>query len=344
MNDNNLVNDMNETEMIERYIYEVIKRVPQKQRKEIKLELAELIEDMKEEGTTEEILMKLGNPAEFAKRYRDENNYVIGPDYYDDYVWIAKIGAFAVAISAIVSAVVRGLTEAEGLKDFIKVFIGEGIGVSVSGAVGFLGMLTIIFVLMERLKIKVDIKPDKEWTPSQLPAVPEKKAMLSRGESIVAIIFYMVLMGMFLFVPEIFGAFETTDTGIKSISCVFNLEQWSSIVPFFVLILVIGMFDEIVKIIYGQYCKAVMYSSIVCNAISVVLFFILFKCMDVWNSSFADELLIQAGKKEYSKGDMLRYWNTDRFDEFLLGFIVLASCLEIASYVYHTYKYGRKDK
>ena len=40
---------MNENEMIERYIYEVTRRVPQKTREEIRLELQTLIEDMRTE-------------------------------------------------------------------------------------------------------------------------------------------------------------------------------------------------------------------------------------------------------------------------------------------------------
>ena len=178
MSDSDLVNDMDETEMINRYIYEVTKRVPQKQRKEIELELSELIEDMKEEGTIEDILTKLGNPEEFAKRYRDENNYVIGPDYYDDYMWLVKIGAFGIAISSIVSAVVQGFTDVQEWKDFFKVFFREGISSFIVGTISFLGMLTIIFILLERLKIKVDIKPDKEWAPSQLPAIPTKRTLI----------------------------------------------------------------------------------------------------------------------------------------------------------------------
>ena len=61
---------MSEKEMIERYIYEVVKRVPQAVKEEIRMELQELIEDMcGEEGSNvETVLQKLGDPAEFAKR------------------------------------------------------------------------------------------------------------------------------------------------------------------------------------------------------------------------------------------------------------------------------------
>ena len=40
---------MNEKDMIERYIYDVVKRVPQESREEIRLELQSLIDDMCEQ-------------------------------------------------------------------------------------------------------------------------------------------------------------------------------------------------------------------------------------------------------------------------------------------------------
>ena len=71
---------MNDKEMAKRYIYEVVKRVPQDMREEIEMELQALIEDMcsQEELSVEEALQKLGDPAKFAKRYRDHDNYLIG--------------------------------------------------------------------------------------------------------------------------------------------------------------------------------------------------------------------------------------------------------------------------
>lgn len=341
MSDSNK-NKISDEEMKERYIHEVLKHIPQKQRIEIKLELEELIGDMEEEGTTEEILLKLGNPKDLAKSYRDENNYVVGPDYYDNYIWIIKIGVIALAISALISAVVHGLTDGENIKGFIKEFCREGFRTAISGMISLVGMVTVIFVILERLKIKVDLKSENEWSPSTLPAIPQKKEMLSRSGSVVAIIVYIILIGLLVYVPEIFGIFEKTDTGIKSISSVFNLEKWNSIMPLFIAILVVGIFDEIVKIIHGKYCNEVMYSSIICNIIEVVLSYIVLKCTDIWNASFGNDLLVYSNRQQYSTGDILYYWGTDRISNILFCFIFVLSCIEVANNVYKTLKYKER--
>ncbi|MBQ2745792.1 MAG: hypothetical protein IJF37_09325 [Lachnospiraceae bacterium] len=336
-------NSLNENDMIARYVYEVTKRVPQNMRKEIKLELETLIEDMREEEdcTVEQVLEKLGNPADFAKKYRDDSSYVIGPDYYDNYTWIVKIGLFAIGISAIVSGIVHGLAGAKEFKDFMQGFMEEGIISIVSGGCTMVGVVTIIFAVLEHKKVKVDIKPDTKWSPSALPAIPDKKSLISRTDSVINIVFIIVFTGVLVFVPEVFGVFEKTDDGIKSISCIFNLKEWNRIVPFVVFIFAVCIFDEIIKLIYGQYCKVVMYSSIICNAISLVSAFILLKYMNIWNTQFRDEVLSQMGRTEFSKGDILFYWGSDTFSNMIVSLIAIICCIEVAVTVYKTYKYGK---
>ena len=41
----------------------------------------------------------------------------------------------------------------------------------------------------------------------------------------------------------------------------------------------------------------------------------------------------------FSKGDILFYWGTNRFDNMMLTFIVLISVLEVGVSVYKTLKY-----
>lgn len=88
-----------EKDLMERYIYEVTRRVSKEQREDIAMELRELISDMYEQecekqqdnvfdagatdteaknagaadaGTMQRVLESLGDPADFAKKYRDE--------------------------------------------------------------------------------------------------------------------------------------------------------------------------------------------------------------------------------------------------------------------------------
>lgn len=336
--------NISEKDMTERYIYEVTKRVPQNMRQEIKLELEALIEDMREEEecSVEQVLEKLGNPADFAKRYRGDNNYVIGPDYYDNYIWILKIGLLAIGISAIVSGIVHGITGAGDVKDFLKGFFKEGLTTITSGACAMVGVVTIIFAILEHYKVKLDIKPDVKWSPSALPAVPDKKSLISRADSVISIVIMVAFAGVLVFVPEVFGMFESTDDGIRSVGCIFNLAEWSSIVPIFVFSLAVCMFDEIIRLIYGQYCKVVMYSSIICNAISVVCAFIAFKCMNIWNPSFGEQLKEYLGKTEFAKGDILRYWGSDLISDIIVGIICLIAFIEAGVTIYKTYKYDKR--
>ena len=54
-------------ELINRYIYQVVRRLPRDQRGEVSLELQELIGDMLEAGASaEEVLSKLGESGEIC--------------------------------------------------------------------------------------------------------------------------------------------------------------------------------------------------------------------------------------------------------------------------------------
>lgn len=350
---------MNEQDMIERYIYDVVKRVPQESREEIRMELQSLIDDMceQEDSSVEEVLQKLGEPAKFAKRYRDENSYLIGPDYYDDYVWIVKIALFGIGISALVSAVVNGIMNSEDVINFFVEFFEEFFATLINGSFSVIGTLTIIFAIMEKKKAKFDFKPEKNWsvkdlskniatvnswTPSLLPAVPDKRAVISRGDSVFSIIFTIVFIVLLIFAPQVFGAFHYDGSKLIPVACIFNLDEWNRIVPLFVFSLFVGMVNYIVRLIIGYHCKTTMYSTIIINIVQVAIAVVLFKCLPFWNNDFANQVGGMMEITEFSKGDILFYWGSKSFDNFMLLFIVLISLLEVGVSVYKALKYGNR--
>ena len=85
-------------DLIERYIYAVIKTLPTRMREDVERELHSLISDMLEERcqdmpSTEHdvlvVLTELGRPAELAAKYRPERaSYLIGPGYYAAYKFL----------------------------------------------------------------------------------------------------------------------------------------------------------------------------------------------------------------------------------------------------------------
>jgi len=351
---------MNEQEMIERYLYEVTRRVPQDMREEITLELQSLIEDMQEEEgcTVELILQKLGNPADFAKRYKDSPGYLIGPEYYDDYMWVLKLGLIGIGISAIVSAILEAITGLNGSYgvDFFTVFFAELFTTAINGAYSVIGIVTIIFGVLEWKKVRVSLKPEekwdvadlsknaanvKSWTPKSLPPIPDKRAVISRGDSIVSVIFIIVFSALLLIAPQLFGAFHYGEGKLLSSVCVFNLDAWDRIAPLLVFSLFIGLVDEIVRLVTGYYCKVVMYSSIICNAIQIACGIVLLKLLPFWNPEFVKKIQEYWGITEFSEGDILRFWGSSTFNNYILAGLCVISCIEIGVSVYKTLRYAK---
>ena len=341
---------MSEQEMIESYIYEVTRRVPQETREEIRMELGGLIEDMgsKEGISAEEVLEKLGDPAVFARRYREDNNYLIGPEYYDDYVWVLKIALIGIGISAVVSAVVNGIMgagnlEIAGLVNLFIIFFEELLVNAISGALGAVGVITAVFAFLEWQKVRVKVKPEKAWSPFSLSAVPDNRAVIKRGDSVFSIVFASVFAAFLLFAPEVFGAFRYEDGRFESIASVFNMEKWGNILPVFLLCLAVGLVDEIIRLVTGCYCKVVMYSTIACNILQVAGAVLLFYVLPLWNPDFSEQIRVMAGVGRFSEGDILSFWNTGRFNALLFLIILCCCLLEVGITIYKTLKYGKRE-
>lgn len=369
---------MNEKDLAERYIYEVIRRLPKEQRDEIKLELLGLISDMSEEGRAmEDILMELGDPKEFARRYRGESQYLIGPEYYDNYMWVTKIVLICVTASAAVSAFVNTLLNSHfafsniigGSIDFFAELISEIISDTViSGAAAF-GVVTAVFAVLERRKVKVEIQERKKWsvehlkeamegearkhkeaekekfywTPGQLKPVPDKRSIISRGDCVAGIVFAVLFIAILCFVPDLLGFFVMRDDSIVKIIPIFNMSVWNTVLPLLVISMVVSLTDEIIKLVYGRYCRPVAVSCIICNAVSAVLAVIILKVLPVWNPEFASDIAEATGKTIFSRADLLKYWGTDMISNIILAVIFIIMAADIGTTIYKTIKYDIRE-
>lgn len=87
-------------DLIDRYVYAVISKLPVAQRAEIERDVRGLIEDMLEERAqggeanvviVEAVLSELGHPSKLAAQYRETKRYLIGPELIDLYWVIMKV-------------------------------------------------------------------------------------------------------------------------------------------------------------------------------------------------------------------------------------------------------------
>ena len=168
---------------------------------------------------------------------------------------------------------------------------------------------------------------------SMIPAAVKAAEVSSKGTSSVLLIF----------APHFFAAIFTEGEAITTVP-VFNLEQWGIVLPVFVISLLIGLVDEILRLIIGVYCKLVMISNIVCGVLQIALSFVVLKVLPIWNPNFAFEIEQVLGDNADSGAKFLTYWNTDMVSKGLLVFIVVITLFEIGVTIYKTHRYGASVK
>lgn len=342
------------TELIERYLYDVIRRLPEKQRTDIEQELKSLIEDMIEERMeageadretcVKAALNQLGSPAKLARSYRGEHDSLISGEYYDNYCFVLKTvlicAGVGILVSNIMSAVIHAVTYVGETEGIIEIMTNDmiNIGFIPTALIEIFGVVTLIYAIMERNHVKVTT--DKTpWSWEKLPSIPLKKAVISRIDSVIGIIFIVLLAVIFTCIPQLMGAWMKQADGNLVAIPVFNLSIWNQVLPILLFSLAVSLVDEIVKLVAGRYSYAVMYVNIVTNVIGVVLAAILFKMFPIWNADFLPELEAVTGRTFQAKYDVMTYFNTDFFGNVLLAIILFASILEVGTTVYRTLRY-----
>ncbi|MFD6442258.1 hypothetical protein ACFWDG_21260, partial [Peribacillus sp. NPDC060186] len=170
-------------ELIELYIQEVTRRLPEKSREDIALELHSTIEDMLPDDFSEQdvkaVLLKLGDPVTLASGYRDRPMHLIGPRYFDVYISLLKMILPIAAVISLIALIGDNVFGDIGDKTVIEVIItiiGKGIAGIISTAIQVFFWLTLLFAILERTDTSKDQMPLtkslKRWTPEDLKHIP----------------------------------------------------------------------------------------------------------------------------------------------------------------------------
>lgn len=335
--------DKNKTQnIIDRYVYDVVRRLPKDQREDIELEIRDLIDDMINESgdnDIEKVLKKLGTPKELEKKYGDKERYLIGAEYFESYSLVLKIVLVSVFISVFVSSIINVAIDIS--LESIIISIGSEIFSGIFSMIFSFGFVTLIFAILEREKLKFDIDFEEDWSPSELPEVPDKKVLIKRSETIASIIFIIIFMGLLIFAPRLFGAWLNEGGHMKSIP-IFNLDIWNVTMPLFVISLGIGLIDEIIKLVIGRYCIRVVISNVISGALQLIISIILLKVLPLWNENFIIDIKEAFNISNLSLSeDIIFYLNTESLSNLVLVTIVFITILEIGTTIYKTIRYGK---
>jgi hypothetical protein len=199
--------------LIDRYVTEVGKRLPRKNRLDIEAELRSTLEDMLEdrsqqtgrpadEALVTELLQEYGAPKKVASTYQT-HPYLIGPHMFPMYTLVLKIALFAVTlgltIATIVSVVSSGLSSPELLKT-----LGEFAASLVGALINVFGNVTLVFAILERFVPATEFEELEKWTPDELTKEPDS-SHVSMSEMIFSIVFTAAALIIFNFYPQIVG-------------------------------------------------------------------------------------------------------------------------------------------
>lgn len=208
-------------ELIDRYIYAVGRRLPQRQRADIEKELRSLIMDELEARTGEEapsdqdviaVLKKIGPPQRVAAQYSGRPQHLIGPELFPLYRLVAAIVFAAMSMGLVIACIVNLLSGGENPLLQLLALLGQ----IVTGAASAFGFVTLAFAILERViargqmesfwkevKGDEDIQKAKEWfdtmgwDPEKLRPVPLKEDIVKPAELVFDIAFTIIALVLF---------------------------------------------------------------------------------------------------------------------------------------------------
>jgi len=179
--------------LIDRYLYDVTRRLPEGERGELRRELRANIDDMLPENATdadmEALLLELGDPALLAEKYRQKPRYLISPAVFERYIrTLQRVLPLVGGILLVVGLALGGFeaVRSGGIAQIIATALEKGFSMGFSGALQTLFWITLGFFIAERAGASANAKP---WQPSALPEIPPQiKRAIPLSDSIAELV------------------------------------------------------------------------------------------------------------------------------------------------------------
>jgi len=208
-----------QAELLDRYVREVGRRLPRRQRADVETELHSLLMDAlvdRVEGQEAEaapeaeqvaVLEEFGPPAKVAAQYMPTNRYLIGPRVYDTYlVVIAAVGGSITLAHLLLFALALWAREPVTWQGEVIATAGDVFGRFFGALLAGLGSVTLSFAILERVLPASAFEEEKEqaWDPRALPPL-EDRAQIEVGGLIIEIVFSAIALILFVFFPQWIG-------------------------------------------------------------------------------------------------------------------------------------------
>ncbi|MDW7729267.1 MAG: hypothetical protein SCJ94_04585 [Bacillota bacterium] len=280
-------------EKLERYIYAVTRKLPEKQRDDIEKELRGLIEDMLADHAVngepkvddlDAVLTELGDPVELADQFRSKKLYLIGPDNFDLYFFVVKIVVAAVAFGISLALTISYVIDPpQSLLEVIGSYFSSIINAAFQG----FAWVTVVFAIFEYFDVSLGKEfKDNKWTPDDLPQLPKKELIIKPAEAIVGIVFAVIAIVLFNTADHLLGIYIVTENEPSRIIPLFNHEVFRMMLPLLNIMLLIGIVKEVTKLLIGKWTNTLALMNLGFNIITLVLFIVFINSQGLLNIDF----------------------------------------------------------
>ena len=205
--------------LIDRYITEVGKHLPRRNRADIEAEIRSTLEDMlderkqgdgpADEATIIQLLKEYGAPRDVAATYGPpQYQYLIGPRLFPIFERVIRI-VFAVVIGASLIGLGVGLAKTGFTGPEFVSTLGEWFGGLISGLIAAFGNIALVFAIIERTRAAKEFqkefeKESKGWNPEELKSEPDPE-QIDLPDHIATLIFTFLGLIVFNLYPNLFS-------------------------------------------------------------------------------------------------------------------------------------------
>ena len=281
-------------ELIDRYVHEVGRQLPRKQRADIQVELKSTLVDTLEgrvegepsEEEVIELLTEFGPPNKVAASYWPQGQYMIGPSLFPLFRMVVAI---TMLVFVIVRLVLLGISLVFNQEVFTFLTLLDIFSEVLGSAFIAFGIIVIVFAILQRFDVRPD--EDEEWDPRELPEI-EPQDTVSRTGTVVEITFSLLIIAILLFLPDKIGVWITPGTEVLLNPVL------SSYIPLIILSILLGIALDVITLWRGKWETSTRLAKIGVNLFVLYVLFVLISGHNAWLAeqgvggflSFLDEL------------------------------------------------------
>lgn len=278
---------MSTSTLTDRYVHDVVRRLPADQRQDVATELRGTIADTIEARRPEDaeqaehaVLTEMGDPIHLAAQYADRPNVLIGPTLYSTYIRLLVILLCTVLPLVTVALVIIDVLDGVGAEGILGTVAWAVFGVGAQ----IIAWTTVVFALLERAQRRRHTRAAGNWSPKDLTQItPRDRA---GGSAWASAVFSAAALGLIVW-QQVAQPFRT-DAGEQI--AILDPALWNGWIWPLLIGLGAAVVAQLLRIISGGWTRKLVLAYLVIEVLQVVpMVWILYQ-QELFNPAFLAEV------------------------------------------------------